>query len=48
MGPRLGLFSAHLLFSVFCFRYVNEKYRMIQRILASAKTVHFKDKKRKK
>ncbi|CAD5224851.1 unnamed protein product [Bursaphelenchus okinawaensis] len=38
----------YLMASVFCFRYVREKHLMIQKILASAKSVHFKDKKRKK
>ncbi|KAI6213546.1 Betaine-aldehyde dehydrogenase family protein [Aphelenchoides besseyi] len=38
---------AYLIPTVLCFRFVLEKYEMIQRILASAKTVHFKDRKRK-
>ncbi|KAI6233277.1 hypothetical protein M3Y99_00930300 [Aphelenchoides fujianensis] len=44
----LAFSGSYLCSTVFCFRYVHEKYVMIQRILASAKSVHFKDRRRKR
>lgn len=41
----MGNSRSFLVFTVFCFRYILEKYLILQRILAQTKSVHFKEKK---